>query len=275
MLGAGCADGEGETMDTPAETTTSAPSEGRALANIGVQLYTVRSLMEDDFAGVVEQVAAIGYDEVEFAGYYGHSPADVRALLDRVGMTAPSVHVGIDTLRQDLDTVLEAAATIGHQYIVCPYLDESERSIEDYKRHAALFNEVGEKCKAAGIQFAYHNHEFEFVETDGQIPFDLLLAETDAALVQIELDLYWIRVAGHDPVAYFGKAPGRFPLCHVKDMATDEGMAPVGEGTIDFGSIFAHTDHAGLKHYFVEHDHADDPMQSITTSYNHLKALRF
>ena len=276
LMNTGCAEGEGKSMN---ETTTAmpaeAPAKARALERIGVQLYTVRSILQKDFEGGVEQVAAIGYDEVEFAGYYDHSPAEVKALLDRVGMTAPSVHVGIGLLSDDLDAVVEAAQIIGHQYIVCPWVAPDQRTLDHYKQHAALFNKVGETCKAAGIQFAYHNHDFEFILTDGQVPYDLLLAETDAALVEMELDLYWIKKGGHDATAYFNAHPGRFTLCHVKDMSADESIVPVGTGAIDFGSIFAQSEQAGLKHYFVEHDHPNDPMQSITASYAHLKELRF
>lgn len=272
LFNAGCVEREEYTMD---EITPESAPEPRALERIGVQLYTVRNILENDFVGGIEQVAAVGYNEVEFAGYFDHSPAEVKALLDRVGLTAPSVHVGIDMLRDDLDTVLDAAQTIGHQYVVCPWVAEDQRTLDHYKQHAALFNEVGEQCKTAGIQFAYHNHDFEFFVTDGQVPYDLLLAETDAALVQMELDLYWIKKGGYDALAYFEKHPGRFPLCHVKDMGNDEAITPVGKGTIDFGSIFAQSEQAGLTHYFVEHDHPDDPMQSITDGYAHLKALRF
>ena len=274
LFNAGCAESQDYAVE---EATSEAAPAARALERIGVQLYTVRSILENDFVAGIEQVAAIGYNEVEFAGYYDHSPADVRALLDRVGLTAPAVHVGIDILRDNLDGVLEAAQIVGHQYVVCPYLAEDQRTLDHYKQHAAFFNEVGQKCKEAGIQFAYHNHDFEFFETDGQIPFDVLLAETDAGLVKMELDLFWIKKGGHDALTYFQNHPGRFPLCHVKDMAGDaEGtMTPVGKGTIDFGSIFAQSEQAGLVHYFVEHDHPDDPMQSITDGYAHLKALRF
>ena len=254
---------------------TEAPATGRTLERIGVQLYTVRSLMEQDVAGTLEQVAAVGYDEVEFAGYFDHSPAEIRSLLDQFGLAAPAVHVGIDRLRSELGAVLEEAQTIGHRYIVCPWLDEDERSIDQYKEHAAFFNEVGAACKEAGIQFAYHNHDFEYEVIDGQVPYDVLLDETEADLVQMELDLYWINKAGHDPMAYFERDPGRYTLCHVKDMAAGETMVPVGQGAIDFGAIFAQSEQAGLAHYFVEHDHPDDPMASITTSYTHLKDLRF
>ena len=275
LTNTGCAEGEGTTMNDTTTVPSEAPAEGRALERIGVQLYTVRSVLENDFEGGIEQVAAVGYDEVEFAGYYDRSPADVRALLDQVGLTAPAAHVGIDVLRDDLDAVIEAGQIIGHAYIICPWLAEDQRTLDHYKQHAALFNQIGEACKAAGLQFAYHNHDFEFFETDGQIPYDLLLAECDPALVEMELDLYWIKKGGHDAGAYFDAHPGRFTCCHVKDMGADEGIVPVGTGSIEFGSIFAQSEQAGLKHYFVEHDHPDDPMASIATSYAHLKDLRF
>lgn len=247
----------------------------KSLSKIGVQLYTVRDLMKQDFAGTLEKVAKVGYNEVEFAGYFDNKPEDVRKLLDGLGLTAPAVHVGIDLLRDKLDATLETAQIIGHKYIVCPWLAPPDRVLEKYKEHAALFNKVGEACQKAGFQFAYHNHDFEFEAQDGKIPYDLLLAETDPKLVQMELDLFWIRKGGHDPLAYFEKHPGRFPLCHVKDMAEDEKMVEVGAGKIDFAQIFSHSKHAGLKHYFVEHDNPGDALQSITASYQHLMKLKF
>lgn len=247
----------------------------KSLGKIGVQLYTVRDLMKADFAGTLEKVAKVGYKEVEFAGYFDNKPADVRKLLDGLGLTAPAMHVGIDLLRDKLDATLETANLIGHKYIVCPWLAPEDRTLEKYKEHAALFNKVGEACKKAGLQFAYHNHDFEFEAQDGKIPYDFLLAETDPALVQMELDLFWIRKGGQNPRAYFEKHPGRFPLCHVKDMTEDEKMVEVGAGKIDFAQIFSHSKHAGLKHYFVEHDNPEDALQSITASFKHLKKLKF
>ncbi len=269
----GCGEGEERPMEETMEVE--APATGRALERIGVQLYTVRSLMENDVAGTLEQVAAVGYDEVEFAGYFEHSPAEIRSLLDQFGLAAPAAHIGIDRLRNELGKVLEEAQTVGHRYVICPWLAEDQRTLDAYKGHAAFFNEVGAACKEAGIQFAYHNHDFEFEMTDGMMPYDLLLDETDADLVQMELDLYWITKGGHDPLAYFERYPGRFTLCHAKDMDDGQTIVPVGEGTIDFGRIFAQSEQAGLVHYFVEHDHPDDPMASIAASYNHLKELRF
>ena len=248
---------------------------GKSLEKIGVQLYTVRSLMEKDFAGTLEKVATAGYKEVEFAGYYNNKPEDVKKLLDRLGLKAPSTHVPIDMLRDKFDSVIQTAQVVGHKYIVCPWLSPADRTIEKYKAHAALFNKVGEACQKAKIQFAYHNHDFEFEAQDGKLPYDMLLAETDSKLVKMELDLFWIKKGGQDPLAYFAKYPGRFALCHVKDMTEDQKMVDVGQGKIDFAKIFAQAKQAGLKHYFVEHDQPENPLQSITASCQYLKGLRF
>lgn len=245
------------------------------LQRVGLQLYTVRNLMQSDVPGTLEKVAAIGYDDVEFAGYFDHSPEEIKAMIDGLGLRAPSAHIGYDLLQNDLDNVLEAAHTIGHAYIICPWLAPPQRTMDAFKQHVALFNEVGAKCKAAGFQFAYHNHDFEFESVGDQVLYDFLLQETDPELVKMEMDLYWINYAGADPLAYFEKYPGRFALCHVKDMADGKQIASVGQGNIDFGDIFAHSEQAGLKHYIVEHDRPDDALKSIETSYKYLKDLEF
>ena len=256
--------------------TVSAQAAASSLKKIGVQLYTVRSLMEKDFKGTLAKVAAAGYQEVEFAGYYEHKPKDVKKLLNRLGLTAPSTHQGLAVFEQKLDWLIETAKIIGHQYVVCPWLSTEQRStIDHYKKLAASFNQFGEACQQAGLQFAYHNHDFEFAPLAGQIPFDVLLAATDPKLVQIEIDLYWIIKAGYDPLTYFEKYPGRFALCHVKDMAAEQKMVEVGQGQIDFAKIFAQSQQAGLKHYFVEHDQPENPLQSITASSQYLKDLKF
>ena len=247
----------------------------RSLSAIGVQLYTLRGQMEEDFEGTIRRVAELGYSEVEFAGYYDRSAADIRALLDEVGLSAPSCHIPIEQLQEDMAGTLEMASEVGHSYVVCPYLAEDLRTLNHYRQHAVFFNEVGAAAKELGIQFAYHNHEFEFEETDGVIPYDILLAETDSELVKMELDLYWTRVADRDPTAYFALHPLRFPLVHVKDMAADGGMTHVGKGQIDFASIFAHSEAGGIIHYFVEHDHPEDAWASVTDGINHLSNLRF
>lgn len=247
-----------------------------SIQKIGVQLYTVRSLLEKDFVGTLEKVAQAGYKEVEFAGYYDRKPKDIKKLLGRLGMKAPSTHQGFAVFEQKMDWLIETAKIMGHEYVVCPWLSSEQRSsIESYKKLAAAFNKFGAACQKAGMQFAYHNHDFEFAALDGQIPYDILLAETDPKLVQMEIDLYWIAKAGYDPLTYFEKYPGRFTLCHVKDMATGQKMVEVGAGQIDFAKIFAQSPQAGLKHYFVEHDEPADPLQSITASCRYLQGLKF
>jgi len=249
---------------------------GRRLEKIGFQLYTARELMAADAAGTLDAIAAIGYDEVEFAGYFDHSPAAIRSFLGSAGLTAPSAHVQLDDMRLRAEAVIAAAQTIGHDYLVLGWLAPPEReTLDQYRAHAALCNRFAEQCREAGIRFGYHNHEFEFEELQGRRPIDLLLAETDAELVKIELDLYWINVAGADPLDYFARHPGRFPLCHVKDMAADGSFADVGTGTIDFAAIFAASEEAGLEHCFVERDDSPDPLATAAVAYAYLRGLEF
>lgn len=243
---------------------------------IGVQLYTVRSLLSGDFEGTMRTVADIGFDEVEFAGYYGRSPSEVKGLLDELGLSAPSTHVQLGMLRDDLDGVIQTAQEIGHEYVICPWLPESERGpLEGYRKLAQFFNEVGGQLREAGLQFGYHNHAFEFETINGEQPYNVLLNATDPEHVTMELDLYWIVEAGYDPLTYFEQYPGRFALSHVKDRTDGGAMVAVGEGTIDFASIFARSDQAGLQRYIVEHDNPEDPIASIQSSYNYLSQLQF
>ena len=247
------------------------------ISKIGLQLYTVRDLMKKDVEGTLAAVAGAGYTEVEFAGYFTHTPAEVRAMLDRHGLTAPSVHTG-DISPDAWAKALDAAHVVGHEYIVVPWIpEERRRTLDDWKRVAADFNRIAATAKAAGIQMAYHNHDFEFPLVEGRVPYDVLLAETDPKLVQLEIDLYWITKGGQDPLAYFARWPGRVPLVHVKDSlgAPDNKMVDVGAGKIDWKRIFARSGQAGIKHYFVEHDQPADPIASITASCAYLKQLEF
>ena len=243
----------------------------------GVQLYTVRSLMERDVAGTLAAVAETGYREVETAGLFGMTPAAFRVSLDSAGLVSPAAHTPIEALRQSLDASLDSARTLGQEWVVVPWLAEGERTPDGYRRVAAELNRFGAAARERGLRVGYHNHDFEFEELPGGARgYDILLAETDPALVDIELDLFWAVKAGQDPVALFERAPGRFPLCHVKDMADrggTEAQVPVVAGEIDFGRIFAHADEAGLRHYFVEEDNPADPLQSIRSSYAHLQQL--
>ena len=272
--------------------TSAVPVEHKIKA-VGVQLYTVRDAMKSGFEGTIARVAQIGYKEVEFAGYLDHSPKNISDILKKNGLTAPSCHVPYDTVEKKWSVQIEASHAIGHKFIVCPWIEPKQRQEPDgYKRAADLFQKAGEVSKKAGIQFAYHNHTFEFQPSEalgGKLPYDILLA-TDPNYVKMELDLCWISVAGKDPIEYFNKYPGRFPLVHVKDMKVlpkgAEGptaspdkempnMTDVGSGVIDWKHIFSHDQKAGIQHYFVEHDFPADAFASITKSYAYLSTLTF
>lgn len=233
----------------------------------GVQLYTLRSLMERSVADTLALVAATGYRQVEFAGHFGHQPAELRRMLDGEGLVSPASHAPVQSLEENLAETLDAAAELGNRYLVLPWLDESQRNPDSYRRLTEQFNHWGEECHKAGIRFAYHNHEFEFESFDGFVPYHWMLDNTDPGLVSFEMDLFWMRKAGRDPLKYFKKHGGRFPLWHVKDMDTSGNMVDVGKGTIDFQEIIANADSAGYEYGFIEHDQPEDPAASIQASY--------
>jgi len=242
--------------------------------------------MKSDLPGTLARVAAIGYREVEFAGYFNHSPAEIRDLLAGNGLASPSTHVSIESMRKEWPKVLDQARAIGHQWVVIPWLPEAERgNLDAWKRLAAEFNGAARVARDAGLRLAYHNHDFELqpiAAASGQtatstLPLDVLIAETDPSLVDFEMDLYWMVKAGADPSAYFGRFEKRFPMVHVKDSAgaPEHAMTDVGSGSIDFRRIFAAAEKAGVRHFFVEHDHPADPTASIRSSYNYLRVLEY
>ena len=250
------------------------PASARTIERIGVQLYTVRALLQRDFDGTLAKIAAAGYRTVEFGGLDGPSPRETLAMLKRHGLAAPSGHAQLDDLERNLPKVLEDANAREQRYVVSPSVAENRhRTLDDWKRLCATFNAIGAQAKSAGLAFAYHNHDFEFAAVEGQIPYQLLLANTDPALVGMELDLYWMTHAGHDPVAWFHRYPGRFPLLHLKDATREGAITDVGNGTIDFKRILGAAASAGVTHCFVEHDDPVDPIRSIETSLAYLKTL--
>jgi sugar phosphate isomerase/epimerase len=261
-----------------------------AKKKIGIQLYTVRDAIGKELVKTLESVAKVGYKEVELAGYgdgkfYGKQISEFKKILTDLGLSVPSGHYTTGahdknlkgTLNNDWERAMANAAELGQKYAVCAYLFPQERTkLDDYKAHADLFNKSAEVAKKNGLQFCYHNHDFEFMPLDGQLPYDLLLANTDKNLVKMELDLYWITKAGQDAVTYFKNNPGRFPLWHIKDMdKTDQTFAEVGTGSIDFKKIFAHKKTAGLMHYFVEQDVCKrPPLEAIEISFKNLNAMK-
>jgi sugar phosphate isomerase/epimerase len=250
---------------------------------VGVQLYTVRNEIGKDPKGTLQQVAKLGFGEVESFGYngkfFGMSATEYKSLLSDLGMSAPSGHYmygnfgnkqNPGTVIHGWDKAVEDAAALGQKYMVIAYLMPNERGdINTYKQIAANLSKAAETCKKSGIQLCYHNHDFEFEAQNGQLPFDILTSETDADLVKIELDLYWATRAGQDPIALFKKHQGRIALWHVKDMDnTDKkNFTEVGSGVIDFATIFKHAKTSGMKHFFVEQDMCPgSPFDSIKKS---------
>ena len=250
---------------------------------VGVQLYTLRNEIGKDALGTLKKVAALGFGEVENFGYsgkfFGMSAAEYKAVLADLGITAPSGHYMYGNFgnKQIPGSVLygwekavEDAAALGQEYMVVAYLMPEERGNADvYKKIAANLSKAAETCKKAGIQLCYHNHDFEFEAQDGVLPFDILTSETDKNLVKIEFDLYWAARAGQNPVELFKKHKGRIALWHVKDMDnTDKkNFTEVGNGVIDFGTIFSQAKTSGMKHFFVEQDVCPgSPFDSIKQS---------
>jgi sugar phosphate isomerase/epimerase len=242
---------------------------------VGLQLYTVRTLMQQSVDGTLDQVSRAGYRNVETAGLYDLQPAAFRALLSRHGLRSPSGHYPLE--QAESGEAIATARALGQTWLVVPSVPANlHGSRAAYVELADRFNRIGDSCRASGLRFAYHNHNFEF-ETYGQSApaYDVLLARTNPALVWFELDAYWVYKAGYDPVSYFERFPGRFSLLHVKDGTAPPArtMTDVGKGVIDFRRLFALSRTAGLRYAFVEHDQPGDALASIRDSYQHLARL--
>jgi len=253
---------------------------------IGIQIYTIREQLAADLEGSMKRLAEIGYNSIEAAGFanaggsyqfYGKSPKEYSKMLSDLGMKLMSSHTTFEM--ETADAVCAAHAEAGCKYVVYPFLPEQLRqNIDGYKATGEMLTKMGAAAKKNGLQFAYHNHAFEYTEMEGQIPMEVMMANSDADLVKYELDIYWIEKAGKDAVAYFDKYPGRFELWHVKDMDTTEEkfFAPVGTGSINWEKIFAAKEKAGMKHWFVEQDRTKgDVWEDITKSYNFVNNAKF
>jgi len=246
---------------------------------IGIQLYTVRNEMKANVDRTLARLAQIGYKEVEFAGYFGRTPTQVAESLTANGLTAPGAHIGIADIRgPNWPRMLDAAHTMGHQYLIVAWLDLKDRASQDgYKAIADSMNGASAAAARAGVTIGYHNHDFEFTPLDGRTGLDVMLERTAGLPIAFEMDLYWMVKAGQDPLAWFAKWPGRFPLVHVKDSAgpPKHEMRDVGAGSMDWKQIFARRKQAGIKHYFVEHDEPGDAFASAAASFAYLKTLTF
>lgn len=250
---------------------------------LAVQLFSVRESVAKDLQGTLDKLAALGYDEIEIYGYngtfFGKSPNEFKTILKNTGIKVISSHhttgwgmKGKGTLTDGWKQAVQDLDFIGAKYMGCSFLFPQERTKENYTALPDLLSKSGEVTKDAGIQFLYHNHDFEFESFNDTLVYDHILKNTAADLVTMELDLYWITKAGKDPLEYFGRYPGRFQLWHVKDMEAGTGaITEVGHGTIDFDKIFAKREQAGLKQWFVEQDVSKkDIFESLKESHDFL-----
>ncbi len=253
--------------------------EAKSSNNFGLILGTVNKPLKVDWLKTIEYVASCGYKYLEFSHHFGDSKSVCKETLHRLGLKTSSGGGAMNDLQNKLADRIEFAHYFEQQYVVCywPWTDSGKnKSIDDFKKLGDRLNDIGKKLKSEGLMLAYHNHDIEFINTEQQIPYDIILNYTDPDLVTMEMDLYWITKGDANPLSYFEKYPGRFQLCHVKDMdkTASRGMACVGEGCIDFGKIFKHAHTAGLKYFIVEHDEPENPLECIKVSAAHLKKMK-
>ena len=268
--------------------------EVHQIKNVGIQCYTVRDVLNQDFDGTMAKLASYGYKEIELGFYTDKPPKEIHATLERYGLVSPSTSFYYKDIVGKWPMIAEQCRIVGHRYIVIPSVDdEFFQHPEPWKRAAESFNKSGAVAKKDGIQLTYHCHWREFVpDAHGKRPYDILLEESDPNSLLMEMDLGWTNIGHGDPLHYFAKYPGRFPLVHVKDFKKipdasvvysghfdgDEvipDMTEVGHGVIDWKRIFAHSEQAGIKHYYVEHDKPADPMECARLSCEYLEKLRF
>ena len=261
---------------------------------VGLQLFTLFTVIDKDVQGNLKKVADIGYKEIESAfsfkgGYYGMTSTEFKKMVSDLGMTWRSHHIGgapfkprpgsdrskmpkLLNLRDNAQEVIDQVKAGGVNYLVCA--NTPIETLDEVKASAEVLQKAGELCKKADLTLCFHNHDAEFKAVEGQLPYDIFLSQVSADVLKFELDLAWVSKAGVDPIALFEKHPKRFPLWHVKDMDKEfKTIMPVGEGTIDFKRIFAHAKTAGMKHFFVEHDMPADAFASIKSSIDNLKKM--
>lgn len=256
---------------------------------VGIQLYSLRDQLPKDVKGVIANIAKAGYSEVETFGYskqggfWGLSAKEFSKLLKDNGLTTPSGHYGLDEFfgsgkMDQLNSYIESAQITGQTYIIIPGINhEFIKTAADFKAVADKMNKIAEILKPKGLKLGYHNHNFEWKETEGTTFYDTILNETDPKLVNMEMDLYWVVRAGYDPLTIFKKHPGRFTFVHIKDMdkTNHELNTEIGSGTIDFKAILGAAKLGGIKHYIVEQENFTniDPYVSIAQSSKYVKGI--
>jgi sugar phosphate isomerase/epimerase len=250
----------------------------KKITNAGVQLYTFRNEMSSDATGTLKKIAALGIKQIESAKsnkghYYGLTPKEMKQTCANLGMTLRSGHVHIDNNWQQ---TMDEAAESGQEYLICSTMPTAGQTTDNYKKVAEIFNKAGEACKKMGLKFGYHNHEYEFDSHNGNVLYDVLLDNTQADLVNMEMDLGWVIVAGKNPLDYFKKYPGRFPLWHLKDMdVVKKHSVEFGKGQLDIVQLLKHSKQAKMKYFFIEQEeYASTPFESMQYNMDYLKKVR-
>lgn len=290
---------------------------GRLLSSVGLQLFSLPKLLEADFEGTLALIAGMGYRSVELygpypfsarsaherwaavtpslgfsgSGFFGRTATEVAALLKRHQLSAPSIHTDYETLRTQMEPLAEAAHVLGSEYVVLPSIPAARRkTLDDYRRVADEFNEIGDAGRRKGVRFAYHNHGYGLKEVDGVTPLRVLLDRTDASRVWLEMDLFWTVAGGVDPAKLFAAYPNRYALVHLKDMTKsvrfsgDGGdaqqwielfpyMTTAGDGVLDLRLIIQQAQRAGVRHFIVEQDRVDAPERALRRSFDYLAKL--
>lgn len=268
------------TATLPALSMACNNNKEKATKEFGVQIYSVRNELSQDFEGTLQKIADMGYDYIEAFGlgtdgmYFGQtSPAEFRDMVEGMGMRIASTHSSYFTA-EDAPTMLQAAKNAGVDQLIIPYLSEEHRT--DYELEAQNLNQIGEVFKDSGIKFGYHNHDFEFIALeDGRLPMEILLENTDPELVTFQLDVYWITKAGQDAMDFIQKYPGRFSSYHIKDADEDLNQTTVGKGIIDYKTLLSKNDEFGITHLFVEDEREDHPIENIKAAHDYLQELSF
>ncbi|GAO45533.1 hypothetical protein FPE01S_06_00240 [Flavihumibacter petaseus NBRC 106054] len=252
-------------------------ADSKPIDNPGVQLYTVRKEMLADAPGTLKALAKLGIRQIESAAsekgfYYGLAPKEIKAICTDLGMTLRSGHVGLDT---KWTQTLDQAAESGQEYLICSSMPSSGQTVDNYKKVAEAFNKAGEEARQRNIKFGYHNHDYEFEKVDGIPLYEVLLKETDPALVHMELDLGWVLASGFDPLDYFKRFPGRFPLWHLKDMNLQTRQSTeFGKGGLPIKNLFKETSASGMRYYFIEQEeYSKTPMDALAHNLRYLKKL--
>jgi sugar phosphate isomerase/epimerase len=259
-----------------APSCVSAVTKEKSL-NVGVQLYSFRDAMAKDAKGTLKRIADLGFKQIESARsgkghYYGLSATEIKKVCNDFGMTLSSGHVALD---ENFDKTLEEAVVSGQEYLICSSLPSKGQTVDNYKKVAEAFNDAGEKALKAGVKFGYHNHEYEFDTVNGQVLYDVLMDNTDPKYVYMELDLGWVVMAGKDPLDYFEKYTGRFPLWHLKDMdLTKKHSVEFGKGALDIPTMLKNQKKSGLKYMYVEQEeYAVNPFESMKHNMDFLRQL--